>query len=100
MQNPDVKHRARFAGWLILAGFIVPFGFYRGWSLFDYVALGFLVVYAIVLAFSTFGSELLMKRVAAISPAEREKFMAQFSDEERQKLAARLRDYLDRHENT
>jgi hypothetical protein len=95
-----VKHKARFAGWLILAGLIGPLGFYRGWSLFDYVALGFLVVYAIFLAFSTFGSEPLLRRVAAMSPAEREKFMAQFGEEERQKLAVKLKDYLDRSKNT
>jgi hypothetical protein len=94
-----VKHKARFAGWIILTGVIVPLGFYRGWSSFDYIALGVLAVYGIVLAFSTVGGGFLIRRIATMSPAEREEFMAQFSEEERQELTAKLQDYVDRQKS-
>lgn len=90
-----MKHKTRLVCWLVFTAAVVVFGFYGGWSTFDCVALSLAVVYGCVLLFSVLGEGPLLKRIAAMSPDEREEFMAKFNEEERQKLSAKLRDHLE-----
>jgi hypothetical protein len=93
------KHKVRLVCWLIFTTAVIGLGCFRAWSLFDVIALGVAVAYGVFLGFVVFGDSWLMRRIARMSAQEREKFIAQFSTEEQQRLLAKLRDYLDRHKN-
>lgn len=93
-----MKHKVRFVGWAIFTAGIVALGFHKGWSSFEFLALGLSIIYGFVLALSIFGDGPLMRRIAAMSSKDRDEFMAQFAEEERLKLTVKLKNYLDRHE--
>ena len=88
-----MKPQVRWWPWLLCSIVVVTFGFYRGWSTFDKVALAIIVCTGLLRVFFGLIVPGWGRQLSQMSPEERAKRLAHLSPEEREKLEKRLRDY-------
>ena len=80
----------RWLVWFAAATVVVIFGFERGWDTFHKICLVVIVVTGLMNLVAPAMQKRMVQKIKNMPPAEREKFLSQFSEKTREKLRKQL----------
>ena len=86
-----MKVETKWGRWLICAAVALGFGFYRHWDTLSLIVLSMLLFTGVIRLWVAVSAPGFERRVAKMSPKQRERFLANMPEVERERWRERLR---------